>query len=175
MQNWSRQLIFTSANSNPCLSNGSLADTATTFIPAAKAAWIPDPESSKAIPLSSLLKKAYQRYGKPVVLSETGHFDDKRADWIQEISEECLQAIAMGTELGGICIYPVIERPDWDNLNHRHKSGLWDLDAFKNRIPHGESLLMLKAYRESFARMAQPSFTPAVVDNNSPLGHNQAP
>lgn len=112
-----------------------------------------DPALSRRIPFSKLLKKAYERYGKPVVLSETGHFDEKRAGWIQEISEECLTAIALGTDLRGICIYPVIERPDWDNLNHWHKSGLWDLDIFKNRVPHEESLLILQSYRERFHRM----------------------
>jgi len=29
--------------------------------------------------------------------------------------------------LWGICLYPVIDRPDWDDLNHWHRSRLWDL------------------------------------------------
>ena len=134
-----------------------------------------DPAASRRIPLSRLLKKVYERYGKPIVLSETGHFDERRGTWIQEISEECLKAVTTGIDLRGICIYPVIERPDWDNLNHRHKSGLWDLDAFKNRIPHEESLLILKAYRESFAGVADSRSTTAEFDNNSHVGHRQTP
>ncbi len=26
----------------------------------------------------------------------------------------------------GVCLYPIIDRPDWDNPNHWHNSGLWD-------------------------------------------------
>ncbi len=122
---------------------------------------IPWPDADVAIsrraPLSRLLKTAFERYGKPVVLSETGHFDEKRGDWIREIAEECLETIAMGTDLRGICIYPVIERPDWDDLNHRHKSGIWDLDAFKNRIAHEDSLLVLQNYTEKFSRVIAPN------------------
>ena len=124
-----------------------------------------DPMLSERIPFSRLLEEAYKRYGKPVVLSETGHFDEKRADWIREISDECLEAVAMGIDLRGICIYPIIERPDWDNLNHRHKSGLWDLDAFKNRIPHEESLAMLRIYIEKFSKII-----PQVQIHNSYFG-----
>lgn len=112
-----------------------------------------DTTVSRRIPFSKLLKKAYERYGKPVVLSETGHFGEKRADWIREISEECLKAITIGIDLKGVCIYPVIERPDWDDLNNKHKSGLWDVDAFKNRIPHEESLLILQTYVERFSKL----------------------
>lgn len=116
-----------------------------------------NPMLSRRIPLSRLLKNAYERYGKPIVLSETGYFDEQRAKWIEEISRECLEAVVMGTDLRGICIYPVIERPDWDNLNNWHRSGLWDLDVFRNRIPHEESLLTLKTFREKFSRIFQGS------------------
>src|SRR5690606_8750815 len=76
---------------------------------------------SGRVPLSSLLKKGYERYGKPIVVSETGHFNELRAQWIREISAECMKTLAMGVDLRGICIYPVIERPDWDNLDDLHK------------------------------------------------------
>jgi beta-glucosidase/6-phospho-beta-glucosidase/beta-galactosidase len=117
------------------------------------------PPLSRRTPFSNLLKKAFERYGKPVVLSETGHFDEKRAEWIQDISEECVRALTMGVDLRGICIYPTIERPDWDNLNHRHRSGLWDLDAFKNRVPHEESLTMLRGYVERFSKVLLQIYT----------------
>jgi beta-glucosidase/6-phospho-beta-glucosidase/beta-galactosidase len=107
--------------------------------------------TSRRVPLSNLLKNGYERYGKPVVLSETGHFDELRARWIREISDECRKALAMGVDLRGICIYPVIERPDWDNLDDLHKAGLWDMDEFKNRIPHAESLLELRLSMEKFS------------------------
>ena len=27
----------------------------------------------------------------------------------------------------GMTIYPILDRPDWDHLEHWHNSGLWDL------------------------------------------------
>lgn len=114
----------------------------------------PAPEvGNRRFPLSSLLNNAYHRYGLPVIITETGHFDQERARWIQEITEECQVAIQMGIDLRGVCLYPVIERPDWDDLNHSHKSGLWDLDENKNRIPHQKSLDTLKMSIESIDKI----------------------
>ena len=85
-------------------------------------------------PLSELLKTAYHRYSCPIILTETGHFGSGRSQWIEEISIECRKAITEGVDLRGICIYPVIDRPDWDNLDNYHDCGIWDLDEKKNRI-----------------------------------------
>jgi hypothetical protein len=27
----------------------------------------------------------------------------------------------------GICLYPILDRPDWEDPDHWHNSGLWDL------------------------------------------------
>ena len=77
-------------------------------------------------PLSDLLSDAFKRYNKPVVLSETSHPGEDRGKWITFISGQCTNAIAAGVPLYGVCLYPIIDRPDWDNLNHWHHSGLWD-------------------------------------------------
>lgn len=86
-------------------------------------------------PLSNLLEMVYHRYHKPIILSETGHFGRGRDLWISQITLECLKAKSLGVDLRGICIYPVIDRPDWDNLYDYSKCGIWDLDEHKNRIP----------------------------------------
>jgi beta-glucosidase/6-phospho-beta-glucosidase/beta-galactosidase len=90
----------------------------------------------RTTPLSKLLLEGYNRYGKPVLLSETGHFKEDRPRWMEEVTLECDRAISMGVDLRGICIYPVIDRPDWDNLNYYCNCGLWDMDENKNRIPY---------------------------------------
>lgn len=100
--------------------------------------------SGTAIPFSKLLKNAWGRYKKPVILSETGHFGDGRAQWLEEITLECDRAMTMGVDLWGICIYPVIDRPDWDNLSSYSNCGIWDLDEFKNRIPHEPTIESVK-------------------------------
>ena len=30
--------------------------------------------------------------------------------------------------IDGVCLYPIIDRPDWENPMHWHKSGLWDVE-----------------------------------------------
>lgn len=95
-------------------------------------------KQQKRMPFSELLQMAYERYNKPVFVSETGHFGTGRVDWLEEIIEECVFAKDNGVDLRGICIYPVTDRPDWDNLSSYCQCGIWDLDQNGNRIPHQE-------------------------------------
>ncbi|RZJ70612.1 hypothetical protein [Flavobacterium sp.] len=95
-------------------------------------------EAGERTPLWKLLKKAYVRYGKPIFLSETGHFGSGRIEWLDEVVAECLTALDYGVDFHGICIYPVTDRPDWDDLSSYCQCGIWDLDAAKNRIVHQE-------------------------------------
>ncbi|KQR66943.1 hypothetical protein [Pedobacter sp. Leaf176] len=78
--------------------------------------------------LSSLLEEAYMRYGIPVVLSETSHPGEHRPNWLELVTKECVKTLKMGIPLKGICLYPIIDRPDWDHLHYWHHSGLWDAD-----------------------------------------------
>lgn len=98
--------------------------------------------------LSLLLNEVFLRYKKPLLLSETGHFGNGRAQWIEEVAAECREVLSAGIPLSGVCLYPVIERPDWDNLSDYHKSGIWDLDEDKNRVPHTESLTAILRARD---------------------------
>lgn len=88
------------------------------------------------MPFSELLQVAYDRYKKPLFISETGHFGTGRVEWLEEIVDECILAKKNGVDLNGICIYPVTDRPDWDDLNSYSQCGIWDLDETSNRIPH---------------------------------------
>lgn len=90
-----------------------------------------------------------------MILTETGHFGPLKADWFQETIVECAVAIQAGADLRGICIYPVIDRPDWDDLTSYCQCGLWDLDDEFNRIPHSPSIdrvLKAPSYFKSKAR-----------------------
>ncbi|RZJ35468.1 MAG: hypothetical protein EOO18_07905 [Chryseobacterium sp.] len=97
----------------------------------------PDTEG-KRIPLHQMLQNAYVRYQKPIFLSETGHFGEGRVEWIEEVAQECFTATNNGVEFWGICIYPVTDRPDWDDLTVYYQSGIFDLDDDGNRIPIDE-------------------------------------
>jgi len=95
-----------------------------------------DDENEPGTKLSTLLDMAYRRYQRPIVLSETGHFGEDRAKWMRYITDECKQALFNGVELEGICIYPVIDRPDWDDLSYYSNCGIWDFGHGKERVVH---------------------------------------
>jgi beta-glucosidase/6-phospho-beta-glucosidase/beta-galactosidase len=88
--------------------------------------WLNDFDDTRWKPLSELLLIAYSRYQRPVVLTETSHSGEDRPLWVKFIARECREAMALGVPLFGICLYPIIDRPDWDNLHVWHQSGLWD-------------------------------------------------
>jgi len=89
--------------------------------------WEDDPRDDRWVPLHRLLAEIYERYRRPLFLAETSHFGAGRARWIAEIGAEIAAALRAGVPIEGICIYPILDRPDWDNLDHWHNSGLWDL------------------------------------------------
>ncbi len=106
-------------------------------------------------PLDDLLREAHYRYDRPVVLSETSHPGIDRPIWIERMGEECSRAIEQGVPLWGICQYPVIDRPNWDNLNDWHFAGLWDIDhrgGSMERVLHDPSALAMGVAQQRVAQ-----------------------
>jgi beta-glucosidase/6-phospho-beta-glucosidase/beta-galactosidase len=89
--------------------------------------WDENPRDERWVPLHQLLAEVYDRYQRPLFLAETSHFGVGRGPWLREIVDDVRQAIRNGVPVEGITVYPIIDRPDWDNLDHWHNSGLWDL------------------------------------------------
>jgi beta-glucosidase/6-phospho-beta-glucosidase/beta-galactosidase len=89
--------------------------------------WEDNPRDERWVPLHQLLAEVYNRYRHPLFIGETSHFGIGRGPWLREIYDEVQTAIQMGIPLEGITIYPILDRPDWDDLEHWHHSGLWDL------------------------------------------------
>ncbi|MBB3121547.1 NAD(P)-binding protein [Pseudoduganella violacea] len=86
-------------------------------------------------PLHQILLDLQRRYDRPVLLAETSHVGSGRGAWIAEMAQQAALARQHGAALNGVCLYPAIDRPDWDNADHWHRSGLWDV------APDGERLL----------------------------------
>jgi hypothetical protein len=101
------------------------------------------------MPLHRLLAEVYDRYRRPLFLGETSHFGVGRAAWIREVSAELWDAYGHGVPLEGLCLFPVIDRQDWNDPNHWHNSGLWDIV----RRPDGTLLRVLnEEYGQEVAR-----------------------
>lgn len=107
--------------------------------------WLNEPFDSRWRPLRSLLQEAYNRYRVPFLLSETSHPKEDRPLWINFITTECAAIIEKGLPFVGICLYPIIDRPDWDHLTPWHQAGLWDAE------PAGEGLPPKRVLYEPYA------------------------
>jgi hypothetical protein len=101
--------------------------------------WVNLPADPRWRSLGSLLADAHNRYNRPVAITETSHPGIHRPDWIRYVAGECANAIKNGLPLWGICLYPILDRPDWDHFSTWHESGLWD--AFYKNEKHPNRIL----------------------------------
>ncbi len=101
-----------------------------TFLP-----WVNEPFDPRWRPLRSLLKEAHSRYGCPFILSETSHPGEHRPNWTELLAKECAAVLLAGYPLWGVCLYPIIDRPDWDFPDNWHRAGLWDAEHAEGQLP----------------------------------------
>jgi hypothetical protein len=95
--------------------------------------------------LTGILAEVNKRYHRPVVITQTGALGELRAKWWARMYQELPEVYRSGIPLLGICVYPVLDRPDWED-GRLTNSGLWDFqphDKFNTRYPHQPSLKLL--------------------------------
>jgi beta-glucosidase/6-phospho-beta-glucosidase/beta-galactosidase len=118
-----------------------------------KIAWHILPRDPRWVPFHQLFREAYERYRRPIFLAETSHVGSGRAEWLRQMTEELVLAIDAGVPIEGICLYPIIDRFEWNDPSHWHNSGLWDVvrDEQGNlrRVLNGEYAAQL--YRSQVA------------------------
>jgi hypothetical protein len=101
-------------------------------------------------PFREILREAWERYGRPLILAETGAEEGHRADWLRYVSGEVLAARRAGVPVDGICLYPVLDYPGWDDDRHC-QSGLWGYpDLAGDRETHLPLARELAAQMELF-------------------------
>ena len=89
--------------------------------------WEEHPRDDRWRPLHRMLGDIWERFRRPLYVAETSHVGVGRADWIRETAAEVVLARQQGVPLEGVCLYPILDRFDWQDANHWHNSGLWDL------------------------------------------------
>jgi beta-glucosidase/6-phospho-beta-glucosidase/beta-galactosidase len=72
-----------------------------------------------------MICEVYRRYGRPLFIAETGTEDEARAAWLSYICDEVRMALQMGAQIEGICLYPILNHPGWEDDRHCC-NGLWD-------------------------------------------------
>jgi hypothetical protein len=97
--------------------------------------WANEEPDPRWVPLHASLLEAYERYKKPLVIAETSHPKEDRPKWIKYVAREVAQLLQHDLPFWGVCIYPIIDRPDWDHLTPWHSSGLWDAELREDELP----------------------------------------
>jgi len=76
-------------------------------------------------PLGDILAEVHARYGRPLFVAETGCEGDGRPAWLRYVADEVRRAVDAGVPVEGICWYPILNHPGWDDYRHL-TCGLWD-------------------------------------------------
>jgi beta-glucosidase/6-phospho-beta-glucosidase/beta-galactosidase len=109
-------------------------------------------------PLRLMLQEVHDRYRRPILISETGAEGSCRAAWLHYVCDEAKYAMATGVPVVGICIYPILEYPGWDNdrpcaaglLSAPRQNGVREADAeFADELHRQQSLFASRAPRQA--------------------------
>jgi beta-glucosidase/6-phospho-beta-glucosidase/beta-galactosidase len=66
-------------------------------------------------PLSGMLTEVHRRYQRPILIAETGTEDQARVPWLHYVIEQVELALARGVQVQGLCWYPFLDYPGWDD------------------------------------------------------------
>jgi hypothetical protein len=74
--------------------------------------------STEPLGLAALAEQYHERYGLPMMLSETNlrGFPSDRASWLRYTLEQYELAVSRGVPLQGYCWFPYVDSRDWDSL-----------------------------------------------------------
>ena len=103
----------------------------------------------------TMLSENYERYKRPIFVAETGIEDDLRPSWFRYVCDEVLAAIQSGVPVEGICLYPIVNHPGWDDDRHCY-NGLWDYpDDEGERVIYQPLADELERQRARFAEIGK--------------------
>lgn len=103
-----------------------------------------------------IIQDVYQRYRRPLFIAETGTEDAARPEWFRYICGEVRTAQHAGVPVQGICWYPILNHPGWDDERHCH-NGLWDYaDASGARTVYQPLAREWQLQRQLFADTVSP-------------------
>jgi beta-glucosidase/6-phospho-beta-glucosidase/beta-galactosidase len=84
-----------------------------------------EPSQPRYRPVWHMLQEVYERYRRPLFIAETGIEDQARPAWLRYVGYEVRRALQAGVPIHGVCLYPIVNHPGWDDDRHCY-NGLWD-------------------------------------------------
>jgi len=99
-------------------------------------------------PFRSLLSEVHARYGRRVLVAETGTEGEERRPWFASIMHEVGLARRAGIPVEGVCLYPIVNHIGWDD-DRDCPSGLLGSRADNGkRDPYPPLADMVRNFRE---------------------------
>jgi len=75
--------------------------------------------------VSAMLREVHERYHRPLFIAETGIENAARPAWLAYMCGEVFAALRTGVPVEGLCLYPIVNHPGWDDDRHC-ANGLFD-------------------------------------------------
>jgi beta-glucosidase/6-phospho-beta-glucosidase/beta-galactosidase len=123
-----------------------------------------EPSHPQYRPVWRMLQEVAERFNRPLFVAETGIEDHARPAWLRYIGHEARTAIRYGVPLHGLCLYPVVNHPGWDDDRHCY-NGLWDYaDAAGARDIYEPLAGELENQRQLMATPKLPEDEPSGAD-----------
>jgi beta-glucosidase/6-phospho-beta-glucosidase/beta-galactosidase len=72
-----------------------------------------EPGDDRIRPVADLVWETWDKYRRPCIVAETSGLHGGRADWLNDMVNECLAAVNRGVDLHGICLFPAVDMTDW--------------------------------------------------------------
>ena len=111
------------------------------------------PFDPRTRPLHALLAAVHARYNRPLFLAETSIEGDLRAPWLRYIGGEVREALRRGVPVRGICLYPILGHPGWDDDRYC-ANGLFEMEPHQDgrRPVHAPLAAELRWQQSLFAQ-----------------------
>jgi hypothetical protein len=120
-----------------------------------------EPSHPQYRPVWHMLREVAERFKCPLFVAETGIEDDARPAWLRYMSHEVRSAIRHDVPVRGLCLYPIVNHPGWEDDRHCY-NGLWDYaDASGARDTYAPLATELQKQRQLIA-------APQLPDEQSP-------
>jgi hypothetical protein len=116
------------------------------------------PGDPRVVSLADMLERAWTRYHRPMIIAETSGLQGGRADWLNDVVEECLAAVNRGVDIHGVCMFPAVDMPDWHTGEWLH-NGIADLiempDGDLMRVPFEPYVEALHTWQRRLNRVEE--------------------
>jgi beta-glucosidase/6-phospho-beta-glucosidase/beta-galactosidase len=122
-------------------------------------------------PFREMLGELHRRYHRPIFIAETGSENRSRTSWLRYVCKETRAAIKAGVPVEGICLYPILNHPGWDDDRHCYNA-LWDYaDANGEREIYQPLARELARWQKIFKNGRRPGPQLATASSAVEAGH----